>query len=132
MLSLPSQPVLPPGPPPGTAQRVHTLAAQARSGDARAQAELTDACQQVESQFLRWLLKEMRATVPKSGLLDASPGRDTYEELLDDALADAVARGGGFGLAQALEAQLTRRQATAAEDPAGAAAAPTTRPARRP
>lgn len=108
MSPLPVQPHLTPGPAPGLAGRLNALSEKAGKGDATARSELSEACQKLESLFLRWLLKEMRATVPESGLLDQSPGRETYEDLLDDALATSLARGGGFGLAKALEAQLAR------------------------
>ena len=108
MSPLPVQPHLTPGPAPGLAGRLNALSEKAGKGDATARSELSEACQKLESLFLRWLLKEMRATGPESGLLDHSPRPATNADQLDHAHANSQAPRGGFGLAKALEAQLAR------------------------
>jgi flagellar protein FlgJ len=114
---MPLQPILPPQVPPtpqaGLAQRLAALADGARAGQPESRAELSRACQMLEAHFVGWLLREMRQTIPHSGLLPHGPTEETYEHLLDDALAKAIARGGGIGLARAIEAQLTRRHPAA-------------------
>ncbi len=108
---MPLEPIVPPylpGPSPGLEDQLHALARAARAGRAGAQTELRHACQMLEAHFVSWLLREMRATIPRSGLLPYGPTEETYDYLLDDALSRAVSQGGGIGLATALEAQLAR------------------------
>jgi len=119
---MPLSPALPPhlpAPPTHLAQRLAALAADARAGRPAARAELGKACQMLEAHFVAWLLREMRQTVPDGGLFPRGPTEETYEQLFDDALAKAVAQGGGIGLARSLEAQLAPRLAGPAADPAG-------------
>ncbi|MFP4055874.1 MAG: rod-binding protein [Candidatus Brocadiia bacterium] len=104
-------PHLPAGPPQAMAQRLQRLAAAAQEGQAGARAELRQACQMLEAHFVSWLLREMRQTVPQGGLLPHGPAQETCDHLLDDALAQAVARAGGIGIARTLERQLARRAA---------------------
>lgn len=105
---LPIQPPLPQGPSRVALPSSDTLA-QARAGDADARAEVERATQMLETHFVTWLLREMRRTVPEGGLLPRGPAQDIYEQMLDDALAQSIARGGGLGLAEALENQLLGR-----------------------
>ena len=119
-MGMPLEPLLPPQlptAPPGLTQRLATLAEGARAGQTGARAELQRACQMVEAHFVTWLLTEMRQTLPRDGLLPHGPTEETCEGLLDDALARAVARGGGIGLARSLEAQLSRPGTAAAGQP---------------
>jgi flagellar protein FlgJ len=109
---MPLEPVTPPNlpqVPPGLAGRLARLAEGARAGQEGARTELRQACEMLEAHFVTWLLREMRQTVPHEGLLPYGPTEETYDELLDDSLAKAVARGGGIGLARSLETQLARR-----------------------
>jgi len=82
---------------------------KAQAGDAAAQEQVRRAARMLEAQFVTWLLREMRSTVPEGGLLPRGPAQDIYEQMLDDSLAQAVARGRGLGLAQAIEAKLLAR-----------------------
>jgi flagellar protein FlgJ len=101
-------PPLPQGPSPGALPSSDTLA-RARAGDAAARAEVERAAAMLEAHFATWLLREMRRTVPEGGLLPRGPAQDIYEQMLDDALAQAIARGRGLGLAEALKGQLLRQ-----------------------
>ena len=72
--------------------------------------KLRQACTEFESIFLYNLFKEMRRTVPKSGLLPSSPGKDTYEMMFDQKVAEDLSRRGeGIGLQKILYEQLRRR-----------------------
>jgi len=111
---MPLEPIVPPylpGPSRGLEGQLRALARAAKAGNHGAQEELRHACQMLEAHFLSWLLREMRATIPRSGLLPYGPAEETYEFLLDDALSRAIAQGGGFGLARMVEAQLSQRLA---------------------
>lgn len=109
------EPIVPPylpGPSAGLRGQLQALARAAQAGRRGAREELRHACQMLEAHFASWLLREMRATVPRSGLLPHGPAEETCDYLLDDALSRAIAQGGGIGLAKALEAQLSRRVGT--------------------
>jgi len=67
---------------------------------------LKKACADFESIFISYMLKTMRRTIPQSGLNDF-PGKDIYTMLLDQKVAEDVAkRGGGLGLQEMLLRQL--------------------------
>ena len=68
--------------------------------------ELRKACSEFESVFIAFLLKEMRATVDKSGLIDGGKSEQLYESMMDAQLARKIASTGGFGLAKMLYEQL--------------------------
>ena len=109
-----------PAPPAGLAQRLNALAQGAQTGEPEARAGLHRACTMLETHFVSWLLREMRQTIPTGdGLLPHGPAQETADQLLDNALAKAVANAGGIGLARALEAQLTRPRAPRPADPTG-------------
>jgi len=113
---MPLQPIAPPhlpGPSANTAQHLRALAEQAKAGQPDAQGRLGEAARMLEAHFITWLLREMRNTMPEGGLLPRGPATETYEHLLDDALAKAIARGDGVGLARAIEQQLALRAAEA-------------------
>ena len=63
---------------------------------------LVRACQEMESLFLCYLLKEMRASIPKSELGGNETARDLYTSMSDQCLANELAGKGGIGLAQVL------------------------------
>jgi len=64
------------------------------------------AAEMLEGLFVQQLLKVMRKTVPESSLFGQSLGRDIFTEMLDETIADEVARGEGVGLRQVLLDQL--------------------------
>jgi flagellar protein FlgJ len=67
-------------------------------------------CADFEALLTYNLLKTMRRTIPAGGALPRSSSRDTYETMLDQHLADAVARKGqGVGLQKVLYDQLTKK-----------------------
>lgn len=67
---------------------------------------LRQACEDFESVFVAYLLKSMRKTVPKSELMNGGLSQDTYQSMMDDEIARAVAKGPGIGLAAAIYRQL--------------------------
>lgn len=76
-------------------------------------AKLKKAATEFESFFLYYMLKTMRQSVPKAGLLD-SRHADTYLGLMDQEVARLAAERGGFGLAQSIEKQLLPQVVTGA------------------
>ena len=77
--------------------------------------ELKDACMQFEELMLGILYKSMKATIQRSELVPASPGRDIYEQWQDDALMKKIAERGTFGLADMMYKQLSQRMKNAYE-----------------
>lgn len=60
---------------------------------------LRKAAIELESLFIHQLLKEMRATVPRSAMTESGAGRDIHTTLIDMQLSRQLAREGGIGLA---------------------------------
>ena len=73
------------------------------------QQRLNKACSAFESLFIHYMLKEMRATVNKSGLMDGGQGEEIYTSMLDARLAENLAERGGIGLASILMRQFEAR-----------------------
>ena len=67
---------------------------------------LDKACKDLESLFVYYLLKEMRASIPKAGLLEADKSKDVYTSIMDAEMAKQLAQGRGVGLAAMLRQQL--------------------------
>jgi flagellar protein FlgJ len=80
-----------------------------QSTDAAAkEKKLKKACADFESMLVYQLLKTMRQTIPKDGLLKSSQGRQTYEMMLDQKLATELTnKGEGLGLQTRIYKQLT-------------------------
>ena len=68
--------------------------------------ELREACVQMESLFIHHLLKEMRATVHKSGFIGGGRAEEIYTSMLDAEMAVNISKTRGIGLAQMLLQQL--------------------------
>jgi len=64
--------------------------------------KLKEACSELESLFVYYLLKEMRATVPKSGLMGEGKTEETYTSMLDLQLSKEIAKNRGIGIASAI------------------------------
>jgi len=83
-----------------------TAEQKAQEGKTR---QLKKACADFESLLIYNMLKTMRNTIPKSGLLNSFPGKDTYNMLIDQQMAADMARAGnGLGLQKILYEQLTK------------------------
>ncbi len=63
--------------------------------------QLREVAQNFESIFIQTLLKSMRSTIQKSGLIDGGRGEEIFTGLLDQRLAEVTSeRNGGIGLAR--------------------------------
>ena len=67
---------------------------------------LRAACAEMESLFLSHLLKEMRATVEKSGFSSGGQAEEIFTSLLDVELSKKMSAAGGIGLSAILLEQL--------------------------
>jgi peptidoglycan hydrolase FlgJ len=87
-----------------------TAAAVPNARAAERQARHVDkACAELESLFIHQLLKQMRATVPKSDLTGGGQAEALYTSMLDGETAKELAARGGIGLAVLLKDQLLDR-----------------------
>ena len=81
-----------------------------RTIDPAREKKLKKACADFESMMVFQLLKTMRQTVPKNGLLKPTQGKETYEMMLDQKIADDLAnKGQGLGMQKMLYNQITRQ-----------------------
>jgi Rod binding domain-containing protein len=64
--------------------------------------KLKKACEDFESIFISKMLKVMRQSIPKSGLLDGGNQQDTYLSLFDEEVSKSMAKRGGIGLGKIL------------------------------
>ena len=68
--------------------------------------QLGEACRELESLFVYYLLKEMRATIPKSGFINGGKVEEIYTSMMDARLAEELSDKGGIGLSPILLEQL--------------------------
>ena len=68
----------------------------------------SEVAQQFESLVLNLMLKEMRKTVSRSGLMD-SEAMKTFEQMFDQQVALGMAKAGGIGLGKFIAQQLEMR-----------------------
>jgi flagellar protein FlgJ len=95
------------GSPPGGENAVKAATRPAGKRDAKEDAKLKAACKDMEALFLNLLLREMRKSVPKAGLIGNSSQEDIMRSLLDSEVTKNMAQAGGVGLADMLYRQLT-------------------------
>ena len=89
-----------------TDQARRALSAERPASEALTAAELENACQEMESIFLNFLLKEMRNTIAKSGFISGGTAENIYTGMLDAELSKVIAARGGIGLSKILYEQL--------------------------
>lgn len=88
--------------------------AKTMTSEDKQDAELMKSCQQLEGALFNIMLKEMRKTVQKSGLLeDQQNQEEIYTEMMDQNIADKMAEddSSDTGLANLMYMQLTGKQA---------------------
>lgn len=73
------------------------------------QSKLYQQCSEFESIFVNMMLKEMRATVDKSGLIDGGQTEDIFSDMLYDEYSKTMSKSAGFGLADAVYVELSRQ-----------------------
>ena len=90
--------------------KAETLAQRAQNGAAKKSGEdLKSTAQEFESLLIYKMLEAMRRTVPKSGLLD-SFSMDMYQSMMDQEMANELAKKGTFGLSQMVFKELNKLQ----------------------
>lgn len=71
--------------------------------------ELKKATGEFEEFFLHQMMKEMRKTVPKDGLIAKKHGEEIFNDMLDQKYAGLLSKKGGFGLSDFLFDQLKKK-----------------------
>jgi flagellar protein FlgJ len=86
-------------------QKIRALASESRTRSAPAP-RLKEACAELESLFIYHLLKEMRATVLKTGLFSGGRAEEIYTSMMDLQMSRELSKSGGIGLSAILVDQL--------------------------
>ena len=63
-------------------------------------------CQEFESIFVKTMLKTMKQSVQKSGLVDGGMAEDIFQDMLYDEYALSMSRNASFGIADQIYIQL--------------------------
>jgi flagellar protein FlgJ len=66
--------------------------------DDQTRRQMKEACSELESLFIYYLLKEMRETVPKDGLFSGGKTEEMYTSMFDIQLAKEIAMKRGIGI----------------------------------
>jgi len=94
--------------PTGTAATGTAKDAAAAAADAAKDKKLRKACADFEAIMTYYLLKSMRRTVPGVSGLGRFPGKDTYDMIMDQKVAEDLSRrDGGLGIQDVLYRQLS-------------------------
>lgn len=114
-MSLPEQ-----DPTQSLQDRLRDLRSQVQPEKGLDEAKLKKACQDFEAVFIGQIWKQMRASVPKEGMLN-SKEQESYLSMFDQELSLKMARSGGIGLSDMLYANLSERLVNASRDTTSAA-----------
>jgi flagellar protein FlgJ len=68
--------------------------------------KLKKVCADFESIFIYHMLRKMRSTIPRSGLVNEMKGKDTYEMMMDQKVSEDLSNKGGLGLQKMLYNQI--------------------------
>jgi flagellar protein FlgJ len=69
--------------------------------------KLYEACMELETFMIKNLIKSMRSTVQKTGLIDTGFAGEVYEDMLYDEYAKSFAQNANFGFAELAYRELT-------------------------
>lgn len=72
--------------------------------------KLKKACFELESLFLNQLMKEMRATIPKSEMMGGGKAEEIYTAMLDSQLAKEISLTKGIGLGEMIYKQMEKKK----------------------
>jgi murein DD-endopeptidase MepM/ murein hydrolase activator NlpD len=71
--------------------------------------EVEKAARQFEQMFVFYILKTMRGTIEKSGLIDGGRSEEIYTSMLDNEYASEISQSGSLGLSRLIVDDLSRR-----------------------
>jgi len=67
--------------------------------------KLREAAQMMESLMIKMVLKSMKETIHKTGLIDGGRAEEIFDDMLSDQYAESFSKHQGFGLADAIYQQ---------------------------
>lgn len=70
--------------------------------------KLRETCQEFEAIFIKQMLKSMKNTVKKSGLIKESMGEKLFDDMLYDEYATKMSKTSGFGVGEMMYKQLSK------------------------
>lgn len=71
-------------------------------------AKLRQACKEMESVFMSYLMKSMRSTVKPTDIFGSEKEESMFRDMLDDEVAKSASKQKGIGIADMLYNQLSR------------------------
>ena len=104
-----------PDPTQSLQEKLRNLRSQVQPQKGMDEAKLKKACQDFEAVFIGQIWKQMRASVPKEGMLH-SKEEEGYLSMFDQELSVKMSRSGGIGLSDMLYANLSERLVNASRD----------------
>jgi flagellar protein FlgJ len=76
----------------------------------QADPQLREACTEMESLFINYLFKEMRATIQKSGFISGGRAEEIFTSMMDVEQSRKISAAGGIGLSAIMLEQLGAKQ----------------------
>jgi len=73
-------------------------------------AKLKEACRELSSFFLSYILKGMWETIPQSDAFSENKAAQTYQEMMTEKLAETISKSGSMDLASIIYNQLAKDQ----------------------
>lgn len=73
-------------------------------------AKLRKACEELETVFVEYLIREMRRTVPTDRLFGGGRGEEIFQSMFDQEIAKKISARGGIGLGSILYEELSRHK----------------------
>jgi len=104
-----------PDPTQSLQEKLRNLRSQVQPQKGMDEVKLKKACQDFEAVFIGQIWKQMRASVPKEGMLH-SKEEEGYLSMFDQELSVKMSRSGGIGLSDMLYANLSERLVNASRD----------------
>lgn len=104
-----------PDPTQSLQERLRDLRSRVQPEKGLDEVKLKKACQDFEAVFIGQIWKQMRASVPKEGLLH-SKEEESYLSMFDQELSVKMSQSGGIGLSDMLYANLSERLVNASRD----------------
>lgn len=74
--------------------------------DSKDEESLKKVSKDLESVFMNMMFKEMRKTINSSGLTENAPGKEIFESMFDEKVAESLSKGNGIGLADMIYKQV--------------------------
>ncbi len=88
----------------------HVLASQTEAPVKEKDEALWKVSRQLEAVFVQQMMSEMRKSVGKSDFMPSGYAEDVHASMMDDAIAQASAKRGDFGIAESIYRQLDSAQ----------------------